>query len=411
MNEFRVVIYTVLLACSIFAIDLNSASATSIDLKIENERVYNVHIVEDAEMSDHQYIAFGDKHIFSVDLKTKQLRRLCEFPRYNWSPLEDHEKYINFLAKKIRYQEGFLYYMLATQIWVIDFQSCINSNGGKVTGTMPFEETTKQRLLQASFARLTGFICDFELKEDRAVVLECDGQMSVYKAVDERQQSGSNQSSLAPNFKLEVAKRLISPSSQGKSSFTSQYLEPNLYLATIDGENFVYGNFDTENALWPNYKVVKYHPETLSVLAIQKLECENPRNFPLGYFQINGESRFVFGDRYGTSVIAEKDGVCIDYGAREFFVNLGQLGNELPFHDNSLRGLAFDGDLIDLASEEVISLGLDADQKTACRQAGKAIDLKFSNSIFSNSISGIFLCDGRFSGTPTSLHIREKIER
>ena len=39
MNEFRVVIYTVLLACSIFAIDLNSASATSIDLKIENERV------------------------------------------------------------------------------------------------------------------------------------------------------------------------------------------------------------------------------------------------------------------------------------------------------------------------------------------------------------------------------------
>ena len=171
MKELRVLISTVLLACSIFTIDLNSASATSIDLKIEVGRVYNVHIVDDAEMSDHQYIAFGDKHIFSLDTKTKQLRRLCEFPRYNWSNLEDHEKYINFLAKKIRYQEGFLYYMLATQIWAIDFQSCINSNGGKVAGTMPFEETTKQQLLKASFAGLTGFICDFELQGDRAVVL------------------------------------------------------------------------------------------------------------------------------------------------------------------------------------------------------------------------------------------------
>ena len=235
--------------------------------------------------------------------------------------------------------------------------------------------------------------------------------MSVYKAVDEIQQSGSNQSPLAPNFKLEVAKRLISPSSQGTTSFTLQYLEPNLYLATIEDEDFVYGNFDTENAMWANYKIVRYHPETLSVLEIKKLDCESSRNYPLGYFQINGENRFVFGDIYGTSVIADNNGVCIDYGVREFFANLGPLGNASPFHDNSLRGLVFNGDLVDLASEKIIPIGLDADQKKACRRAGKAMDLKFSNSIFSKSINGIFLCDGRFSGTHTSLHVREKINR
>ena len=380
--------------------DDHKMAYSGVDIFNKNDSLLNVHIIDDPKMEDHRYIAFGGKHIFSVNLESKKLIRLCEFPKDTWAPLASHERHINHFVKKIRYKNGYLYYMLSAKIWAIDFKTCIDSDGGAISGELPFPETSKEKLLNSSFAGLTGFICDFELREKTAVVLECNGQMSVY----------DSKYSKPPKHRLVVAKKLVSPSSVGKSSFELQYSEPNLYLAKIDDDEFVYGNFDFKNALWAKPKLIRYHPDTLSVLKVVNLDCTAFPD-PIGYFRVDNETRFIFSSASGVNILTEKDGVCIDYGVREFFSDIGQILNISPFHDNSLRGLAFNGDLIDLAKEQVVSLGLPSDADQTCKHGLKAMHLDFNDRILTNSIDGIFLCSGSESGGTSSLHVRENIKR
>lgn len=200
-----------------------AARSINADLAFPNLELYNVHIVEDDDFLDYRFLAFGKQYVYYVDVEKQQLEQLCAFSHDTWAPLEDHQKHINHLIRKVQYHEGFLYYMLAGKILALDFQTCIGSKGNKVASSKFFPETSKKKFINSLFAGLTGFICDFEFYGQYVHVLECDGKLSIY------QKTGEN--SYTPSYKLEVSKAFIDPSSQGKSSFTLQYLEPSIFLA------------------------------------------------------------------------------------------------------------------------------------------------------------------------------------